>query len=204
MACPEPPATGRTHDLDTVTCWTRQVPQVLEEIETTGRYVVREEYIRAKNDTISDYYLELYRWYTRECRRLVSIPDDADLPIWLALTQLGRLGMVEGTVSLTLAVPRESLFVLDYDKWGYRVNDWYVPQDEADERRHNEELRRMGITNEALLFTSDKGNFYPALKRQIESSWRRVFVANDDMEKNVGTVWEIKREWVVDVERWHG
>lgn len=113
--------------------------------------------------------------------------------------------MVEGTVSLTLAVPRDHLFVLDYDKWGYRVNDWYVPSDEADEQRHNEELARMGVTNESLLFTSEKGNFYPALRRKIEASWQRVFSsANEDMEKNVGTIWEIRKEWVVDVERWHG
>ncbi len=198
-------ATSPRQAPDVVTCWTRQVPQVMEEIERTGRYVVREEYVRAKNDTISDYYLGLYRWYTHGCRRLVDIPADADLPIWLALTPSGRLGMVEGTVSLTLAVPRDHLFVLDYDKWGYRVNDWYVPSDEADEQRHNEELARMGVTNESLLFTSEKGNFYPALRRKIEASWQRVFSsANEDMEKNVGTIWEIRKEWVVDVERWHG
>ena len=53
-------ATSPRQAPDVVTCWTRQVPQVMEEIERTGRYVVREEYVRAKNDTISDYYLGLH------------------------------------------------------------------------------------------------------------------------------------------------
>ena len=46
---------------ETITLWTRQVPQVWEELEATGVYRVKEEYIRAKNDTISDFYLRLYR-----------------------------------------------------------------------------------------------------------------------------------------------
>ena len=50
----------------TITLWTRQVSQVWETLCTDGVYACREEYIRQKNDTISDYYLELYRWYTRE------------------------------------------------------------------------------------------------------------------------------------------
>ncbi len=184
-----------------VVCWTRQVPEVVDELERTGRYVVREEYVRAKNGTISDYYLELYRWYTAGCRRRMRLPNDADLPIWLALSASQRLGPAEETVTLELAVPRDELFVMDYDLWGYRVNDWYVPLDEADERSHNVELERLGIGNEALLFTSDKGNFYPLMKSKIKASWERVFAANADPEKNVGTIWEIRREWVRRVER---
>ena len=52
--------------METVTAWTRQVSQVLEEIERTGSYHVREEYVRAKNAEISDYYIELYRWFLEE------------------------------------------------------------------------------------------------------------------------------------------
>ena len=40
-----------------VTVWTRQVPEMLDELEQTGIYRVREDYIRKKNDTIADYYL---------------------------------------------------------------------------------------------------------------------------------------------------
>lgn len=44
---------------ETKTMWTRQVPEVWEELKTKGTYRVKEEYIRRKNDTIADYYLEL-------------------------------------------------------------------------------------------------------------------------------------------------
>lgn len=43
------------------TVYTRQSKKVLEELENTGVYRVKEEYIRMKNDSISEYYLRLYR-----------------------------------------------------------------------------------------------------------------------------------------------
>ena len=45
------------------TVYTRQSKKVLEELEKTGEYRVKEEYIRMKNDSISEYYLKLYRWF---------------------------------------------------------------------------------------------------------------------------------------------
>lgn len=187
---------------ETVLAWTRQVSAVWDEIQTTGRYICREEYVRQKNDTISDYYLSAYRWLTYGCRSLVpGMPEDADLPIWLALTESQRLAPTEGTITLTLEVPRESIFILDYDRWGYRLNNWYVPTDPDDERRHNEELERLGIGNEAMLIDTQKGNFYPQVKSKIERSWKRVFERpNENMDMNVGLIWEIKPEWVKDVE----
>ena len=44
--------------------YTRQAKEVLEELERTGVYRVKEEYIRKKNDDISDCYLKLYSWFT--------------------------------------------------------------------------------------------------------------------------------------------
>ena len=184
-----------------VTAWTRQVPQVWEELRNTGSYYVREAYIRNKNGPISDYYLELYRWYTFHCRRYISIPEECSYPIWLALTEETRLPAAENTISLTLEVPRDCLFIMDYDKWGYRVNHWYIPTDAEDERRYNEELKRCGIDNEALLIMTDKGNYYPMIRQKIIRSWDRLFTgpsANPDA--NVGTVWEIKADWVREVE----
>ncbi|WP_350454133.1 DUF3841 domain-containing protein [Slackia heliotrinireducens] len=181
--------------------WTRQVPQVWEEIQTTGRYLVREEYVRAKNLEISDYYIGLYRWLTEMLRSRIDMPADAKFPVWLALTEEQRLPLAPNTISLTLNIPDEHLYLLDYDKWGYRVNLWYVPLDSEDEARHNEELARMGIGNEALLITSSQGNFYPLLKRKIESSWMRIFEGpNERMDLNVGVVFEILPEWVEEVE----
>ena len=181
--------------------WTRQVPNVWDEIQTTGHYLVLEEYVRAKNAEISDYYIGLYRWLTEMCRGRVKMPPEAKFPVWLALTEEQRLPAAPNTISLTLDVPEESLFILDIDRWGYRVNLWYVPTDAADEAAHNEELARYGIGNEAALFVGEQGNHYPMLKRKIEASWPRILEKpNERMDLNVGVVWEILPEWVKEVE----
>ena len=189
---------------ETMIAWTRQVPQVWDELQSTGRYAVKEEYVRAKNMDISDYYLELYRWLTRGCKRFVpDIPEWADLPIWLAMTDAQRLGAAPDTISLTLEVPKSSLFLVDYDQWGYVVNHWYLPRDEADDNRHNAELKSYGIANEAALITTNKGNHYPQLKSKIIRSWDRLFEGEPDMsnlDNYVGVIWEIRPEWVKEVE----
>lgn len=188
--------------METVLAWTRQVKEVLDEIERTGSYHVREEYVRAKNGEIADYYLDLYRWYTRQARRLIEIPAEYELPIWLSLTEAQKLPPAPGTVSFTLEIPKEHIVIADMDKWGYRVNYMYVPSDPADERRHNEELRRYGIGNEAALVSGPKGNFYPLIKQKIVKSWDRVFTPSDNMDNNVGTIWEIRPEWIREVEHY--
>ena len=78
----------------------------------------------------------------------------------------------------------------------------YVPLNPADERSHNEELKQMGIGNEALLFTSSKGNFYPMMKQKIIKSWERIFDPSENIDNCVGTVWEIRPEWIREIERY--
>ena len=98
---------------------------------------VREESSRQKAE-IADYYLELYRWFTRQARRRIHINEAYDLPIWLSLTESQKLPPAPGTVSFTLEIPSDQLCIVDMDKWGYRVNYMYIPTDAQDERRHNE------------------------------------------------------------------
>lgn len=186
--------------METMTLWTRQVPQVWEELEKNGIYHVKEEYIRAKNDTIADYYLELYRWYTGEARKYVSIPQELKYPVWLCVTDENMLQPAKDTVILRLEVPKEQVVIANMEAWGYVVNYWYVPLNEEDAKKHAAELKRYGITEEDTLISTSKGNFYPTLKRKILSSWGRVFTMppanNNDA---VATIWEIRRDWVKEV-----
>jgi hypothetical protein len=186
---------------ETLRVYTRQAAIMYEELQRDGRYVCLEEYVRSKNDTITDYYVSLYRWLAEGCkRRGMVVPQGAEFPIWLALTEEQKLGRVEGTVSLTLDIPREEVFILDYDKWGYRVNYFYVPKDPADEAAHQRDLERRGIANETAITMGHAGNFHPDVKAKITRSWERVFQPNEDMRKNVGICWEILPEWVVDAQ----
>lgn len=184
----------------TITLWTRQVPQVWQTLAEEGIYRCKEEYIRQKNDTISDYYLELYRWYTREAGKYIAISEDTPYPIWLSVDEEMMLQPVENTVILKVEVPMDKVLLCNNDAWGYRVNYWYVPTDKADEEKHRQELDMYGIHSDDELINTHKGNFYPQLRSKIRRSWSRVFtqmnVGNDML---VATTWELQRDWVKEV-----
>lgn len=187
--------------MEKILAWTRQVNEVLDEINEKGRYIVKEEYVRKKNQGISDYYLELYSWFTKESKKFISLEKDFKFPIWLALTESQKLPKAKGCLTFVLEIPRENVIIVDYDKWGYRVNHLYVPDNEEDEKKHLEELKRNNIPNESSLIMTEKGNFYPLLKQKIIKSWDKIFKSpNENMDKNVGTIWEIKKEWIKDIE----
>lgn len=184
----------------TITLWTRQVPQVWHALAEQGIYHCKEEFIRQKNDTISDYYLELYRWYTREARKYLPIDGDTAYPIWLCLDEAMMLQPAENTVILKLEIPVEKVLLCNYDAWGYRVNYWYVPVDKADEEKHRRELAMYGIHSDDELINTHKGNFYPQLRSKIQRSWSRVFTQmNVSPDMLVATTWELRKEWVKEV-----
>ena len=187
-----------------VTLWTRQVSEILDEIEEKGAYRVKEEYIRKKNDTISDYYLKLYKWFTKEAGKHIDVKGD--YPIWLSVADEFRLRPVEGTVTLRLRVPSKEVLLYNYDAWGYTVNYFYVPLDEADKARHKDELTKNGLVSDDELFLTSKGNFYPLLKREVVKSWERIFTLKptDLNACLVAVTWEIKKEWIEEVEYYEG
>ena len=67
--------------------WTRQHEAVWDELQKTGQYIVKKEYIEAKNDTISEFYLELYEWYTKAARKYIDTPENLKYPIWLSVSE---------------------------------------------------------------------------------------------------------------------
>lgn len=187
-----------------LTLWTRQVSEMLGEIKDYGVYKVKEEYIRKKNDTISDYYLKLYKWFTGEAKKYIDAKGD--YPIWLSVADEFRLRPVEGTVTLRLRVPSKEVLLCNYDAWGYTVNYFYVPLDEADKARHKDELTKNGLVSDDELFLTSKGNFYPLLKREVVKSWERIFTLKptDLNACLVAVTWEIKSEWIEEVECYEG
>ena len=61
--------------------YTRQDPQVLQTLQQTGTYTVREEFVRMKYTTITEHYASLYRRLTLYARRYIDIPDGILYPV---------------------------------------------------------------------------------------------------------------------------
>ena len=185
---------------ENIILWTRQVSQVWEQLCKEGKYQVKEEYIRIKNGSMSDYYLELYRWYTQTAKKYITLNEENRYPIWFSLDGQARLQPLENTVILKVRMPREKVLLCNMEAWDLRVNYWYVPENKEDAQKHQKELERYGINSDDQLIQGEKGNFYPLLKNKIKNSWERVFTLVDlPPEKLVATAWELKKEWIEEV-----
>ena len=176
-----------------LTVWTRQSEKILQDLNENNRYIVKREYIQEKMEEHSNLYLDVYNWYASRAQKIVPKPDDVVYPIWVSVTENSKLGPSEEHVFLELEVDRSDLVIIDQEKWGYIVNYMYLPKDKQDEAEHDALLARYQ-THDTAAYLSP---FYPAIKTKIIKSWDRLFddevIAYHDM---LGTLWEIKPEWI--------
>lgn len=177
--------------------WTRQSEKVLDVLEKKGRYIVKEEYIVDKMEEFHDLYLDVYKWYTRKAKEIVPKPDDVKYPIWVSVTDNYMLQPVKGSVVLELLVDKDKVITMDVEKWGRIVNYWYVSMDREDEKEHDKKLKKYGLSDGSSAYMS---NFYPIIKREIIKSWDRLFDNSYRLSDVIqGTIWEVKKEWIVNV-----
>src|SRR6056297_946823 len=179
--------------------WTRQHKNVLDEIENKGVYRVKERYIRKKLDDCADIYLDVYNWLRNETAKRMEIPDNAKYPVWLTVEKDLKLPMADGFVFFELEVPGDKIMIFDMAKWDYIVNYLYLPKNKEDRKRFKKKLAKYNINVESDIYLQD---FYPRLKREITSSWQRLF--DDDIklsDQKVGISWELRNDWVIDYEK---
>ena len=181
-----------------VTVWTRQSDKILDDLDTHGRYIVKQSYIRQKMEEHADLVLDVYGWYKRRAAAFSRIPDDVNYPIWVAVSESSLLRLCEDQVMLELSVDEQDLIVVDPYKWDLVINYMYLPKDAADYQRHQDLLHNYQ-TNDGKAYMTP---FFPMIKREIVQSWDRLFqdMPTDLADKN-GTLWEIKAEWITNVTR---
>ena len=179
-----------------VKVWTRQHKNVLKTLKEEGTYRVKERFIRKKLENCADIYLDVYRWLRNEAAKRMEIPEELKYPVWLSVDEELKLPAAEGMVFFELEIPRDQIMIFDLLKWDYIVNYLYLPKDKEDRKRFKEKLKKQNINVESDVYLQ---NFYPRLKKEMTSSWERLF--NSDIElsdKKVAISWELREEWVVD------
>ena len=98
--------------------WTRQHEAVWDELQENGQYIVKKEYTEAKNDTISEFYLNLYEWYTKAARKYIDIPENLKYPIWLSVSEDMMLQPTEHAIIFEVEIPESEYLICNFDKWG--------------------------------------------------------------------------------------
>jgi hypothetical protein len=187
----------RGYNMEKVKLWTTQDGRVLKEIEEKGVYRAKLGSIVQKYDTCSDIYLNVYRWFSKAADSVVPRPQGVEFPVWAAFEKEFSFGLIEGQVRLELEVDRENVIIFDSGKWDYILNYWYIPADSRDKEEYDRKLESLGIKNRSLICMT---NFYPTLKREVESSWHRLFdpsISISGLDQAV--LWEIRPEWIKNI-----
>lgn len=159
---------------------------------------MKERYIRKKLDDCADIYLDAYRWLRNEAAKRMDIPQEAGYPIWLSVEEDLKLPAADGMVFFEFEIPKDQIMIFDMLKWDYIINYLYLPEDKEDREKFKRKLAKYNISVESNVYLQ---NFYPRLKKEMTSSWKRLFDPEIKLsDKKVAVSWELKEEWVIDYE----
>ena len=182
-----------------ITVWTKQHRSVLEQLEKTGRYIARREYIEIENQECAPLVLEVYDWLVQHSPNVGQKPKDVDYPVWVSFAQDTTYLPQEQTVTLKLCIDLALIAPVHIAKWGTILNYSYIPLNEQDARRHQQLLESYRVSDTQAYMS----RFYPQIKREIIDSWDRLFddSVHLNSDQRYGIIWEIKKEWVSAVLR---
>lgn len=179
-----------------VKVWTKQHKNILQVLEQEGRYIAKKEYIEQKMEDHTRLYLGVYDWFYHKAAELVAPPADVKYPIWVSLTKEESIANSEGNVLLEIELDADQVITVDLFKWGNIVNYLYIPSDLEDYEEHKEMLAKYQIDD----VTAYMSPFYPNIKRKIEKSRDRLFDDSTVLgDEKVGTIWEIRKEWITSI-----
>lgn len=178
--------------MEPIRVWTKQHISVWKILERDGIYHAHAEGIFHNED--ARLMKEPYCWLSSNIPGAAQKPAGAEFPIWLAFSHAGTMLPTPNTVLLELEINPAIITHINIAKWGMVLNCAYIPENEADKRRHSQLLRDWGTSDEKACMTQ----FYPQIKREIQASWVRLF--DDSIQvgspETYGTIWEVRREWV--------
>lgn len=186
-------------DMEMVKLWTRQDIRSLEQLEKDGVYRVKEQYIADQFGIITEYYLELYKWFVNYANKMVAKPEEVEYPIWCAVDERNMLRPIKDTVVYELEIEKSKVIYFDGSKWDYVLNHLYVPKDKSDEIRYKNEIKSKGF-DDIFSFIDGKYSHYTTERDRVINSWYRVFEIDEwNIFKIQGNIWEIRPEMIRDV-----
>ncbi|MGM9590320.1 MAG: DUF3841 domain-containing protein [Faecousia sp.] len=166
--------------------WTTQTNEVWQLLNEQGVTRVKKEFICKKYKESAWSFLIAYDFMSRKLVRRVPQPEGAESPVWLFADPKWA-----GDHPVPLDVPEEEILLFDLRKW-YRVLSLSYVGTEPEEADFDRMLKRQGIRDSIEVFRTP---FYPLQKRQILSSWERIFCLPEDPQFYQAACWQLKKEW---------
>ena len=180
-----------------ITVWTKQKIAVLDQLDTAGRFIADERYIRRELEDTTDIMLFIYRWLSDHSPAFSVRPPDVLFPVWVSFDREATMMPENGYAVLKLSVDEESVTPVNIEKWTRITNYSYIPLNKEDEIEHNSLLKSTGINNVTAVMTQ----FYPEIRMKIINSWDRLFDDNvpAGSSNSYGLLWEVRKEWIQKV-----
>ena len=124
---------GRNVPMPEITVWTKQNAAVIDQLETAGRFIADERYIRRELEDTTDIMLFIYRWLSDHMPSASVRPPDVSFPVWVSFDREATMRPEDGYAVLELRVREELVTPVNIEKWTRITNYSYIPLDEEDE-----------------------------------------------------------------------
>lgn len=199
---------------NSVILYSPQADAVWEAVKEDGIAYSRREYIIKKYAECADIFLAAYDAYIREAEKIIKRHDNGVYPYWAFACedQIDRSG---GNKVMKLSVPADEVVFFDQYDWYKVLRLSYLGESPEDEFAFAKKLESRGIRDSSDVVLKP---FYPDLRREIISSWKRLFrydsaikecIAKEGCIKLCGEtnriviqagLWCIKKEWLCNAE----
>ncbi|WP_099203215.1 DUF3841 domain-containing protein [Miniphocaeibacter massiliensis] len=180
--------------------YTCQNIKSLEILNSNKRFINKKFYIEEHFEDISNIFLRCYDWFVIEASKKVKKPTDVEYPIWCSITPRNCMIPIENEIIYILDVPDDEIILFDGSKWDFVLNLRYIPLDDKDFDNYIFNLKRKGIKNEYTVFNSTDNLIE---QQKIIDSWYRIFEIENSKDIYIqANIWEIKKEWIIDIVRY--
>ncbi len=183
----------------------------LKELIHTGTLECRKEYINLAKSGYA------YSWVTEKMNGRIRNDSNAEYPLWCwvkcyhHICPPKRRGVpVKGfDVKITFAKPEDEVFITDFRRYSFVLNNTYIPDSFVDKEKFDEKLKRLHITQEELqayvrpdLFCEHRTDqAYLEICREIRKSFDKCITTDSDILQ--GCVWKIGWHEVEKIELLH-
>lgn len=184
----------------TITLYSSQDEAVVNALMQEGRCFSKREYVEKKYGESAPIFVAAYGWFVKEAAKRLERPAGAGYPYW-AFQELYDVDASQDSRVLKLRVPRGEAVFFDMFDWIKVLRLQYIGETEAEEACFKQKLADYGIRREMDVVLT---GFYPALKREVENSWSRLFRHHEKIRegqahgaKSVQAgLWQLKKEWI--------
>lgn len=187
---------------------TFQTKEALKDLITKGYLETNSNMINQKKNG------KTYEWIVEKMNEIVVNEFDAKYPLWCWVKY--KKGIcppkhkgepIKGyDIKITFNKPKEEVFVTDFRRYSFLLNNTYIPTNKKDYQNYKQQLNKYKITAEDLkaYVRSDKYDSYRTDKEYLDicEKIRKSFdrVITDDSDILQGCVWRINLRDVEKIE----